>query len=86
MNIFQVKSSTVSCQVEGISKNLPVAYLMSLQGLRDYGKIQAGDRVLIIGASGGCGTAAVQLAKALGAKDIVGVCSGKNAELVKSLE
>ena len=47
--------------------------------------MQDGDRVLIIGASGGCGTAAVQLAKLLGAKDIVGVCSGRNGEFVKSL-
>ena len=47
--------------------------------------MQPGDRVLIIGASGGCGTAAVQLAKMMGAAEIVGVCSGRNAELVKSL-
>ena len=55
--------------------SLPVAYLTGLQCLRDYGKIQEGDRVLVIGASGGCGTAALQLAKVLGATDIVGVCS-----------
>lgn len=64
---------------------LNVTHITSLQGLRDYGKLQEGDRVLIIGASGGCGTAAVQLASTLGAKDIVGVCSGRNAELVRSL-
>ena len=69
--------------VEAASLN--VTYITTLQGLRDYGKIQAGDRVLIIGASGGCGTAAVQLAKAFGANEIVGVCSGRNADLVKSL-
>jgi NADPH:quinone reductase-like Zn-dependent oxidoreductase len=40
--------------------------------------------VLVIGASGGCGSAGVQLAKALGAREVVGVCSGKNAELVRA--
>lgn len=69
--------------VEAASMN--VTYITALQGLRKYGKMQEGDRVLIIAASGGTGTAAVQLAKILGAKEIVGVCSGKNAEFVKSL-
>ena len=55
--------------------SLPVAYITSLQCLRDYGKMQSGDRVLVIGASGGCGTAALQIAKSMGAKDIVAVCS-----------
>ena len=40
--------------------------------------------MLVIGASGGCGSAGVQLAKALGAREVVGVCSGKNAELVRA--
>ena len=62
-----------------------ITYMTSLQSLRDFGKLCKGDRVLVIGASGGCGTAGIQLAKAMGAKDIVGVCSGKNEELVKSL-
>ena len=62
-----------------------VTYMTSLQSLRDYGKLCKDDRVLVIGASGGCGTAGIQLAKAMGAKDIVGVCSGKNEEFVKSL-
>ena len=51
---------------------------------RDNGALSNGDRVLVIGASGGCGISAIQLAKAMGAGDIVGVCSGKNAEFVKS--
>jgi NADPH:quinone reductase-like Zn-dependent oxidoreductase len=64
---------------------LPTAYLTGYQGLRYHGKLKSSQSVLILGASGGCGTAAVQLAKALGAKTIVGVCSQKNAALVKSL-
>jgi NADPH:quinone reductase-like Zn-dependent oxidoreductase len=62
-----------------------VTYMTTLQALRDYGKLCKDDRVLVIGASGGCGTAAIQLAKAMGAGEIVGVCSGKNEEFVKSL-
>jgi len=62
---------------------MPVTYITGFQGLRRYGKLRPGGRVLIIGASGGCGTAAIQLAKAFEASEIVGVCSGKNAEAVK---
>merc|ERR1712179_399222 len=61
---------------------LPTAYITGLQALRDQGALQKGDKVLVIGASGGCGIAGVQLAKALGAAEIVGVCSGKNKEMV----
>ena len=63
---------------------LPVTYLTSLQGLRDYGSLKKGARILVIGASGGCGIAALQLAKSMGAGKIVAVCSGKNSDLVKS--
>jgi NADPH:quinone reductase-like Zn-dependent oxidoreductase len=55
-----------------------------LQGLRDTGKMQAGQRVLINGASGGVGIYAVQIAKALGA-DVTGVCSARNVDMVRSL-
>ncbi|MGI9649424.1 MAG: NAD(P)-dependent alcohol dehydrogenase [Acidimicrobiia bacterium] len=63
---------------------VPVAGFTALQGLRDLGKIEAGHRVLVIGASGGVGTFAVQIAKAMGAS-VTGVCSTRNVDLVRSL-
>lgn len=62
----------------------PVAGITALQGLRDKARLQPGERVLINGASGGVGTFAVQVAKALGA-EVTGVCSGKNAAQVQAL-
>ena len=63
---------------------IPVAAITALQALRDYGRVAAGDRVLINGASGGVGTFAVQIAKAFGA-EVTAVCSTRNVELVRSL-
>ncbi|MFD6563552.1 NAD(P)-dependent alcohol dehydrogenase [Micromonospora profundi] len=63
---------------------LPLAGVTALMGLSDVGHVQPGHRVLVNGASGGVGTLAVQLAKALGAT-VTGVCSTRNVDLVRSL-
>lgn len=63
---------------------VPICGFTALQGLRDRGEIRAGQRVLVVGAAGGVGTFAVQIAKAFDA-EVTGVCSERSAELVRSL-
>src|SRR5215469_16383028 len=79
--------TTVVAKPEGLSFEqaaaIPIAGLTALQGLRDKGRLQAGQKVLINGASGGIGTFAVQIAKSFGAH-VTGVCSTRNVDLVCS--
>lgn len=63
---------------------IPVAAYTALCAVRDYGRVQPGQTVLINGASGGMGTVAVQIARALGA-EVTGVCSTRNLDLVRSI-
>jgi NADPH:quinone reductase-like Zn-dependent oxidoreductase len=76
-----LKPSNVTLEQAG---SVGVAGLTALQGLRDKGRIQAGQKVLINGASGGVGTFAVQIAKSYGA-EVTAVCSTRNVDLVKSI-
>jgi NADPH:quinone reductase-like Zn-dependent oxidoreductase len=64
--------------------SVPIAAFTALQGLRDRGKLQPGQKVLINGAAGGVGTFAVQIAKSFGA-EVTGVCSTRNVEMVRSI-
>lgn len=76
-----MKPSNISFEQAG---SVGIAGVTALQGLRDKGRVQAGQKVLINGASGGVGTFAVQIAKAFGA-DVTAVCSTRNLDLVKSI-
>jgi NADPH:quinone reductase-like Zn-dependent oxidoreductase len=81
MSVLAMKPETARFEQAAAA---PVAGLTALQGLRDKGRIQPGQKVLINGAAGGVGTFAVQMAKSFGA-DVTGVCSTRNAQMVRSL-
>jgi len=78
---FAIKPANLSFEQAAA---VPSAAITALQGLRDVGKLQPGQKVLINGASGGVGTFAVQIAKALGA-EVTGVCSTRNVDMVRSI-
>jgi NADPH:quinone reductase-like Zn-dependent oxidoreductase len=86
--LLAVRADAVARKPESLdfvqAASLPLAGLTALQGLRAAGGLRAGQEVLIIGASGGVGTLAVQLAREMGAR-VTGVCSAANVELVRSL-
>ncbi len=97
--VFGARSGAFAEYLAGVEKNfapkpaaisfeeaaaIPIAGCTALQAVRDHGRLEAGQNVLINGASGGVGTFAVQIAKELGAH-VTGVCSTRNIELVRSL-
>jgi NADPH:quinone reductase-like Zn-dependent oxidoreductase len=82
------ESGAVAMKPENISHEqaaaVPIAAVTALQALRDHGRVTAGQKVFLNGASGGVGTFAVQIAKAIGA-EVTGVCGTRNAQMVSSL-
>jgi NADPH:quinone reductase-like Zn-dependent oxidoreductase len=80
-NKLAPKPSNLSFQQAAV---VAISGLTALQGVRDHGRVEAGDNVLIIGASGGVGSYAVQLAKAFGA-EVTAVCSTTKVDMVRSL-
>jgi NADPH:quinone reductase-like Zn-dependent oxidoreductase len=80
-SVLALKPNNMTFEQAG---SVAIAALTALQGLRDKGKIQPAQKVLINGAAGGVGTFAVQIAKSFGA-DVTAVCSGRNADMVRSI-
>lgn len=78
---FVARPEAVPAEVAAV---VPTAGITALQAVRDKGEARAGERVLVVGASGGVGTFAVQIAHDLGAQ-VTGVCSGRNADMVRSI-
>ena len=79
--LIALKPANITLEEAG---SVDIAGVTALQAVRDKGKLQPGQKILINGASGGVGTFAVQIAKSLGA-NVTGVCSTRNVDLVKSL-
>jgi len=84
-----VKESFLAAMPRGLSYQqaaaMPMAAVTALLAVRDAGRVRPGDEVLVNGASGGVGTCAVQIALALGAALVTGICSARNADLVRSI-